>query len=325
MGYEMEIEREKAARVSLRQKKIRSNLTGWLFVAPFLLVFVIFTIYPFFYGIAMSFCRYDVLGRVDTEFIGFENYQTIFEFGTEANHWAKDFWNGLGNTALFAVLTIPFIIVIPLMFAYLLNKKPWGFRFFRSLFFMPTVLSLTTTAIIWRYIFATGNGFINSIISNAGGKEIPFLTDPILVWVVLVVVTIWWTIGTNMVIFQAGLEEIDTSLYEAASTDGAGTFSQFLHITLPGLRNQFVICFITTTVAEFNVYGQPLMLTQGGPSKSTYSLIMYIRDYLFQRGQSGIVAAMGLLLGLILVVLSILQNVMLKERKGRVRREIRKA
>ena len=97
MGYEMEIEREKAARVSLRQKKIRSNLTGWLFVAPFLLVFVIFTIYPFFYGIAMSFCRYDVLGRVDTEFIGFENYQTIFEFGTEANHWAKDFWNGLGN------------------------------------------------------------------------------------------------------------------------------------------------------------------------------------------------------------------------------------
>lgn len=325
MGYEMEIERERAARVSLRNRKLRSNLTGWLFVAPFLIIFVIFTIYPFIYGIAMSFCDYDVLGRTQTKFVGFDNFSTIFTFGSEQTVWAHRFWNGLGNTAEFAVLTIPFVIVVPLLLAWLLNKKPWGFRFFRSLFFLPTVLSLTTVAIIWRNIFATGNGFINSIITQNGGNEINFLTDPTLVWVVLVVVTVWWTIGTNMVIFQAGLEEIDTSLYEAASTDGAGTFSQFIHITLPGLRNQFVICFITTTVAEFNVYGQPLMLTGGGPSESTYSLIMYIRDYLFTRNLSGLVSAMGLLLGVILIVLSILQNVMLKERKGRVRREIRKA
>lgn len=323
MGYELEISREQAAKVSLRHRKLKSNLTGWLFVAPFLIIFVIFTIYPFFYGLAMSFCDFDVLGRTETEFIGFGNYEKIF--GDPTFVYSENFWNGLRSTTLFAVLTIPFVILVPLLFAYVLNKKPWGFRFFRSLFFLPTVLSLTTVAIVWKYIFATGNGFINSIIKNAGGTEIPFLTDPVLVWVVLVVVTVWWTIGTNMVIFQAGLEEIDPSLYEAASTDGAGTFSQFIHITLPGLRNQFVICFITTTVAEFNVYGQPLMITQGGPDQSTTTLIMYMRSLMYNRNLAGFVSTMGILLGIILIVLSVLQNVLLKERKGRVRREIKKA
>lgn len=323
MEYEQIIQREVASRSTLRKKNLRSNLTGVAFSAPFIVLFLMFMVYPFFYGIYITFFNWKLTQPDLSVFVGIKNYVRIF--GDPNFIYSRQFWQGLQHTSIFAALTIPFVVFLPLLLAFLINLKPWGYKVFRNIFFLPSVISITAVGIIWKYVFATGNGFLNAVITDLGGQEIPFLTDSFWAWFVLVFVTVWWTIGTNMVIFQAGLQEIDKSLYEAASTDGAGGWSKFIHITLPGLRNQFVICFITTTIAEFNIYGQSLMITMGGPGKQTYMLMMYIRDLMMTNGQTGFAATMGLLMGIILIVLSLLQKVLLKERKGRVRREIKKA
>lgn len=290
----------------------RRGLTA-LFLAPYLIVFAIFFVYPFFYGFYISFFKWNLTDSSKIQFVGLDNYINLLTKQDYLYH--NYFIEGMKNTLLFVGISVPLLLIVPLGLALLINLKPPGYKLFRILFFMPTVLSVSAVALIWKWQFDTNSGFINGLAKLLGMKgETAWLSTQPYAWIAITATTVWWTTGTNMVIFGAGLKEVDKSLYEAAGIDGCNGVKSFFHITLPSIKNQFIICLITTIIASFNIYGQPTLMTAGGPNKSTIVLLMRIRELLFANGQAGVASAMAIMLGIIIIIISILQNVLTKER-----------
>lgn len=286
-----------------------------IFMLPHLVMFTMFFIYPFFYGIFISFFRWNLYDNSLSTFVGFENYQkALFGVG-EITIWKDYFWEGLSNTVLFVVISVPLLIILPLFIAILIDIEPKFYKVFRVLFFMPTILSVSAIAIIWKWQFDTNAGFVNGIIALFGGEGVSWLNSQPYAWIALVVTTVWWTAGTNTVIFGAGLKEVDRQLYEAAEIDGCNYPQVLWHISLPNIRNQMFICMITTIIASFNIYGQPHIMTGGGPSRSTTVLMMVIRGLLSgSNAQPGLAAAMAILMGLLVIAISIIQRLYMKRR-----------
>lgn len=302
-----EIKRKKRVRI------IKENLSAWAFLAPYLAIFSMFFIIPFFYSIIISFFDWNMFQPQLTKFVGFENYYNVL-FNTESIFYTY-FWSGLKNTVLFVIISVPLLVLIPLLLAILIDIEPFGYKFFRVILFLPTVLSISAVILIWRWQLYTNGGFINSILKLIGLEEIGFLQTQPWAWVSILIVTIWWTMGTNMVILGAGLKNIDRTLYEAAEIDGASSFQSLVFITIPLLVPQFIIVGIMTMLASFNIYGQPDLLTQGGPNRLTTVIMMYIRQFASGvNGKPGIATTMSLMLGLIMIAISIIQAKIIRKR-----------
>lgn len=278
---------------------------GFLFAVPFLVIFALFFIFPFFSGIAQSFVNRK------GEFVGLQNYRNIL-FSQDFTYRA-DFFRGLKNTLTFVVFAVPLLIVIPLFIAVLIDIQPKGYKFFRALLFMPTVFSISSVILMWKRVLEVETGFINGIFKFFNMNQINFLGSQPWAWISLLVVTIWWTMGTNIVILGAGLKNIDKAVYEAAAIDGASYIKTVFSITLPLLVGQVIVVFIMTLLASFNVYGQPALLTVGGPERSTQVLLMVILDNLFDRPY--VASAMSLMLGAIMIVISLAQAAIARKRR----------
>ena len=272
---------------------------------PFLVIFALFFIFPFFSGIAQSFVNRK------GEFVGLQNYRNIL-FSQDFTYRA-DFFRGLKNTLTFVVFAVPLLIVIPLFIAVLIDIQPKGYKFFRALLFMPTVFSISSVILMWKRVLEVETGFINGIFKFFNMNQINFLGSQPWAWISLLVVTIWWTMGTNIVILGAGLKNIDKAVYEAAAIDGASYIKTVFSITLPLLVGQIIVVFIMTLLASFNVYGQPALLTVGGPERSTQVLLMVILDNLFDRPY--VASAMSLMLGAIMIVISLAQAAIARKRR----------
>ncbi|MCG0237726.1 MAG: sugar ABC transporter permease [Firmicutes bacterium] len=180
---------------------------------------------------------------------------------------------------------------------------------FRTVFYAPTVLSVATVAIIWRWLLDTNAGLVNYYLRTylGVGQNIPWLTDLPWAWIALVLMTVWWTMGGNLILFLAGLQDIPETLYEAARIDGANGWQLFRHITLPGLKPTLLFVTVMTTIASFNLFGQPYMTTGGGPNRATQTVIMLIRDEAFKAYRMGSASAMAWVLGIVMMVVSIFQ------------------
>lgn len=278
---------------------------GFLFAVPFLVIFALFFIFPFFSGIAQSFVNRK------GEFVGLQNYRNIL-FSQDFTYRA-DFFRGLKNTLTFVVFAVPLLIVIPLFIAVLIDIQPKGYKFFRALLFMPTVFSISSVILMWKRVLEVETWFINGIFKFFNMNQINFLGSQPWAWISLLVVTIWWTMGTNIVILGAGLKNIDKAVYEAAAIDGASYIKTVFSITLPLLVGQIIVVFIMTLLASFNVYGQPALLTVGGPERSTQVLLMVILDNLFDRPY--VASAMSLMLGAIMIVISLAQAAIARKRR----------
>lgn len=278
---------------------------GFLFAVPFLVIFALFFIFPFFSGIAQSFVNRK------GEFVGLQNYRNILF--SQAFTYRADFFRGLKNTLTFVVFAVPLLIVIPLFIAVLIDIQPKGYKFFRALLFMPTVFSISSVILMWKRVLEVETGFINGIFKFFNMNQINFLGSQPWAWISLLVVTIWWTMGTNIVILGAGLKNIDKAVYEAAAIDGASYIKTVFSITLPLLVGQIIVVFIMTLLASFNVYGQPALLTVGGPERSTQVLLMVILDNLFDRPY--VASAMSLMLGAIMIVISLAQAAIARKRR----------
>lgn len=300
-----------------RKKKIRilkENLSAWSFLAPYLIIFSVFFIIPFFYSIIISFFDWNMFQPQNTKFVGLQNYYNVL-FNSESIYYTY-FWSGLKNTLLFVVISVPLLIVIPLILAILIDIEPFGFKIFRTILFLPTVLSISAVILIWRWQLYTNGGFINSMLTLFGLEEIAFLQTQPWAWISILVVTIWWTVGTNMVILGAGLKNIDRTLYEAAEIDGANAFKSFFYITLPMLTPQFIMVGIMTMLGSFNIYGQPDLLTSGGPNRSTTVIMMYIRQFASGvNGKPGVATTMSIMLGLIMITVSLIQSRLNRKRE----------
>lgn len=275
-------------------------------LTPYLTLFTIFFIVPFVFGIIISFCNWNMYQTSEIEFVGFKNYLTILMDETSIYH--QYFVEGIGRTFLFVLISVPFLIILPLVLAILIDIEPPGYKIFRVILFMPTVLSISAVVLIWKWQFYNNGGFINAVLAKFGIDEIPFLLAQPWAWIAIVIVTVWWTSGTNMVILGAGLKNVDKAMYEAASLDGASYFQTLLHITMPALSSQLFIVCITTVIGSFNIYGQPDLLTAGGPDQTTTVLMMYIRRLsVGMNSNPGIATAMSVMLGLVMIVISIVQ------------------
>ncbi|WP_430733274.1 carbohydrate ABC transporter permease [Candidatus Enterococcus courvalinii] len=279
----------------------------WVFLAPHLTIFTIFFLLPVIFGLYISLTDWDLFNS--PTFVGLANYQDLLF--NEQSTFYEQLRIGLKNTFLFVLFSVPSCIIVPLILAAALNTKPKLAKLFQSLFYLPSLFAISAVVIIWTLIFNVNYGPINTILQS----DIPWTGTQPYAWIALVVVTVWWTIGGNMIIYQAALNGISKDFYEAADIDGATTLQKFFKITLPAIRGQILYTVVMTTVAQFNVYGQPLMLTGGGPSNSTRVLLMYIQQNAFGSGQSiaGMASAMAVILGLCIMVVSAIQFKLLRK------------
>ncbi len=273
-------------------------MTSYLFVAPYLVFFIIFALVPLVLCIYLSFCQWD--GASEIEWIGLQNYKLLFGvLGT--GQIAKEFWKSVLNTLLFVAIQMPVLMVLPLLIALLINRCSRTGKFFMSAFYFPSILSVATVCIIWYFMFDTNAGILNNFFKT----NIPWITKQPYAWISIFILSSWWGIGGNMVLYLAGLSNVSKECLEAAALDGAGVWASFIHITLPGLKNTLVYVLTMTTLSCFNVFGQPNILTAGGPDSSTTVAMMNIYNTAFGGSKFGRACAMSILMALIMVAFTI--------------------
>ncbi len=301
-------EREKAGVAAQDVNTKRGfNITPYLFILPHLLFFAIFVGYPFISGLVYSTFQYNFLTPENNKFIGIDNYTNLFN----PNSREFDlFWNALKNTGIFMLYSVPALVILPLLLAVLLNTKLPGRNVFRAIIFAPWVLSVSVISLLWFWIFQSNGGLINAYSKALGvfGDDGPprWLSTLPAAWVAITIATVWWTMGFNMIILLAALQDIPEQLYEAATIDGANGRQKFLRITLPLLQAVLVFVITITIISSFNLFGQSLFMTNNGPSRGTEPVMFRIYDEGFNRNAQGSAAAMSFVVAVIMIALSYL-------------------
>lgn len=287
----------------LNRRTLKKELLPYAYIAPQLFFFVIFFLTPSVYGIYAAFTKWDLFN--EPVFIGLENFKTLlFDSG---NTYYKQLRNGLWNTIKFVIFSVPFCIAVPLLIAVALDTKAKGNKFFQALYYFPTLLSISTVTLSWKYMFNGKYG----LIPNFLGLDMNWFAPPYS-WVMLVIVTIWWCNGGNMIIYQSALASIPREQYEAAAVDGAGAWQQFLHITLPGMKYPLTYTLVMTVVSQFNIYGQPSILTGFNYNEANAVLLMYIQENAVKKQVAGMSSAMALILGACIMIVSFFQMRMMR-------------
>lgn len=278
--------------------RIREPLTGFIFILPMLVLFVIFRYVPALGAGVMSFTNYRLQGSY--EFIGFENYQRLLGDAL--------FLNSVKITLLYAVIYVPMIFFVALGTALLLNALVWGQGLFRGAMFLPYVTSFVLAGIVWLWVYKS-DGLINGLISQFGGETIPFITgERLQVLSSLAVVSVWKGFGYSMLILLAGLKSIPAELIEAAKIDGAGPIRRFFSVTLPLLKPVIFFVMVIETIGAFQVFDTVYVMTGGGPARASNVLVYVLYQQGFQFFNFGYAATIGIALFLIVFVISIIQR-----------------
>ncbi|MDX1976311.1 MAG: sugar ABC transporter permease [Pseudanabaenaceae cyanobacterium bins.68] len=272
---------------SLDQPAIAASL----FLAPSLVCLGIFVILPLFYLVYLSFTQ-GHLTLAGVHWVGLKNYQRLL--------LSPDFWQVIGNTLYFAIGTVIPSVVIPLGLAVLLDRQFDGRSWLRSLYFLPSVISIVAAGLGWRWLFQP-DGIVNQLLGLMPPPS--WLGNPTLAMPVLILLSVWKQLGFNLVVFLAGLQTIPASRYEAAELDGADPWAKFWHITLPGLSSTTVLVLITTLIFTLRGFEQVFVVTGGGPLNSTNILVYYIYEQAFGQFDFGYGAAAAIVLMLLVLAL----------------------
>ena len=292
----------KSKRSPLRLSRIERQeaIVGVLFITPFIILYLIFNFLPILQGFWISLHNWDVIGTNIT-FIGLRNYEILFQRD-------KLFWSSLEHTIFFALLAGPGLIVTGLALALMLNQRVRGIGIFRTIFYMPNILSVTVVGLVFARVFAPGErGFVNAVMSSIDLRPVPWFLDQASAMPTIAITKVWWSVGFNMLIFLAGLQEIPQALYDAARVDGGGRWSLFRHITLPGLRRPMLFVFVLQLIASVQVFPLIDVLTGGGPAGSTRPLVMYLFERSFDYWQLGYGSAIAFVMFIFLFTVSISQ------------------
>lgn len=275
---------------------IQISLAG-LFLLPALVFLAIFLLFPLLYTVYLSFTSgsFTLSG---VRWVGFNNYLRLFS--------AADFWQVLGNTLYFSFFTVLFGTMIPLAVAVGIESLLVARGLFRTLYFLPAVISLVAAGLGFRWLFQT-DGAINAFLQSWGILPIEWLSSTTWAMPVIILLSSWQQLGFNLVSFLAGLQTIPASRYEAAALDGADSWQQFWHITLPGLRPTLLLALVTTSIFSLRSFEQVFAVTGGGPLNSTNLLVYYVYERAFARLDFGYGAAATTLLLLATITLAGLQ------------------
>lgn len=291
-----------------KQYKWSEVVTAYAFLVLALLLAVLFIVLPIGKAINYSFTDYYLLKPQDRQYIGFDNYYRIFT--------DELFLKTFLNTVKFVVFVVPVQLTLALVLALIVNRKVRGVGFFRTAYFSPAVLSLVVISILWTVLLNPNSGLINEILMALGLNPQPFLTSPSQAMYTIVIISAWSGCGYQMMIFLAGLSNIDSSQYEAAELDGCGSLRKFWYITLPGLKPITMFLVITTTIQAFKLIVQPMVMTGGGPDYSTMTILQYIYEYGYRHRNIGYVSAITVIFTIFLIVVSVLIKKLFREEKA---------
>ena len=307
---------EFASRKEHKKNKLVNFLSVLGFMGPYGICFAMFFLFPLIFGLIISFSSFSSksTSSFPTGFVGFENY--ILIFSSEAAKPIKYFWKSIWSTIVFSAAIVPLSIVIPLGLALLINLKPPGYKFFRAAIYLPGIFPLTSTGLILIKMFAKDYGFINTLFQTS----IDWFGTPETAWFMIGLFCMWCGIGGNFIILCAGLENVDKSLYEASNMDGCNSINKFFHVTLPGIKSQLFLVTFTSLTGYMNLYGQILILaekTAENYPEQMYSAVYTIQQtILYGKKMYGSAAAMGFLLGFVIIAIALIQMVVSKEKKG---------
>jgi len=277
----------------------RGALTPYLFLAPGLLLFAVFRLYPLLDGLRLSFTNAR-LGRVQYAWVGFANYTRLLD--------DTRFHTSLWNTAVYSLASTLPVLAIPLALAVTLHRGVGLTTLLRSAFFFPFTLSVVTVGLTWLWLLDPVVGPFNYYLRALGVPVRSWLADPATAMAAIIVTTVWWVAGYYLVIYLAGLQDIPRELYEAAALDGAGSWRAFRSITLPLLRPVLLFVFVTHVIGSFQIFGQVFILTQGGPGDATRTAVQHLYETAFQNFFAfGSASAMAWVLFAFIVGFSLLQ------------------
>jgi len=285
-----------ATKRTARERPRGDGRAALFFLAPFLILYVLFIIGPTLYALVLSFTNASLVRSGLGSFAGFGNYAEALG--------GHDFWNTLWHTLLFTILTTPPLVILAFLLALLVDRVGRGRWFFRFAFFAPYVLASAVMALIWIWIYTPAIGLANDWLGRIGVTAPNFLGDPKWAMVSVAVATVWWTLGFNFVLYLAGLQDISRELYEAAALDGTGPVKQIRYITVPMLGRTTTLVAVLQVIASLKIFDQIYLMTQGGPNFSTRVSLEYIYDVSFTDMRIGYGSAVSMLLFLVILVVS---------------------
>jgi multiple sugar transport system permease protein len=283
--------------------------TPYLFLAPFLSLYAVFLLFPIGQGLWVSLTDWDMM-RADKPFVGLDNFRYLF---------FRDslFWPSVRTTVVYLVLNVPVKIVLGLAFALALHEKVRGTVFFRTAIFVPFVINTAAVGLLGQWILNPHVGALNYYLGRLGLPAQQWLAEPTWTMVVVVAVTVWWSIAFNTVVVLAGLQDIPEELFEAAKIDGAGAWNRLLHVTLPGLRGPVMFVTVMQIIGSFQAFGNIYMLTGGGPVDATRVLMIHLYETGFVYFRMGPAAAMAVMLFVIVMALTVVQLRLFRSEVGR--------
>jgi multiple sugar transport system permease protein len=271
---------------------------GLLLTSPYLIFFSLFIAYPLIFGVGLVFYRWDMIQ--DPEFVGIDNFKFLVQDTV--------FWQALWNTVKFLVVHVSFQMVAALGIAILLNKKIKFQGLFRTIFFLPVVVSGVVVTILWKQLYDTDAGVLNQLAGYLDMGSIPWLTDPLLAMPSIALMATWKNMGFYIILFLAGLQSVPPTLYEAADVEGATAGEKFRTITLPMLSPVIFLVLILSTINGFKLFVEPYVMTGGGPNNSTISMVHYLYKQAFEYQHMGYSATIGFMLALLILGVVMLQR-----------------
>ena len=276
-----------------------------LFLVPGCALIALVVVYPALRALALSFTEFNMI--TPARHVGLANYIAL---------WTDPFfWAALRNTLLYLAVVVPVLGIAPIFLALLVNRPLPGMAFFRAAIYLPVVTSLVVSALVWKWVFEE-KGLLNQVLLASGITDNPvaFLTDPAHALFSVMAVTLWSGLGYYMVIYLAGLQAIPRHLYEVAEVEGVSRWRQTLHITIPLLKPQMAVVAVMSSIGAMKVFEEVYVLTQGGPLDSTKTLVFYLYESAFVDFEMGYASAIGVVLFVITLVLSLVNLRLLRTR-----------
>ncbi|WP_406151211.1 carbohydrate ABC transporter permease [Streptomyces sp. NBC_01012] len=281
-----------------RPRRSRRRGPGMLFVLPFAVPFVLFLVWPVVQGLWMSFTDSSLALRA-TSFVGFDNYAEAFG--------DPDVWSSLGNTVFFTAASSVPLVLIALVMALLVHSGLAGQWVWRLSFFVPYLLPVTVVTLIWTWLYQPDVGLGNELLGALGIGPVGWLSDESVAMWSVAVLTVWWTVGFNFLLYLAALQSLPTTYDEAAALDGAGAWRRLWSVTLPQLRRTTVLVAMLQILASLKVFDQIYILTKGGPNGSTRPLLEYVYDVGFTGYRLGYASAVSYVFFALVIVVSLAQ------------------
>jgi multiple sugar transport system permease protein len=270
----------------------RRNVTGYLFISPWLIGLACFTLFPLGYSFGLAFTDWNILEPA--KFVGLKNFDKLAH--------DPNVRDSLTVTAIYVLSSVPLGTALSILLALLLNQNVKGMRIFRTLFYLPSVVSGVAVSMLWIWIFEGNYGLLNTVLSWFGVKGPHWLTDSKTALLSIIIMSLWG-VGGSMVIYLAGLQGVPRSLHEAAELDGAGPLRRFWHITVPMLTPTVFFNLIMGLIGSFQVFTQALVMTGGGPGNATLFYVLYLYQNAFQFFKMGYASALGWVLFVIILAL----------------------